>query len=258
MAATATDARAVGRARRQGGALVLGLAAAAWLAVVVWDASPQGRYLDHDALAESGLGPAVATSIFVAGWVLMLAAMMFPTTIALVRTFAPLAERRGRPGELVGALLGGYVAIWTAVGLAAFGADLVVHAVVDRWSWLETNAWVLAALGFALAGAFQFSSLKDRCLTVCRSPRTFLFTRWKGRSPRLESFALGVDHGRYCIGCCLGLMVVAFAVGMGNLAWMFALGAVMATEKIAPRGDRFVAPVGWALLAGAAAIVVLH
>ena len=256
--AVTTSRAAADRARRQGGALVLGLAGMAWVAVLLWDASPYARFLDHDALAGSQLGPAVTTGVFVAGWVLMLAAMMFPTTLALVRTFTPVARRRGGPGELVGMLLVGYVAVWTVVGLAAFAADLGVHAVVDRWHWLEANPWTLAAVGLAGAGAYQFSTLKQRCLTVCRSPRMFVFSRWKGRSPRLESFTLGVDHGRYCIGCCVGLMVVAFGVGMGNLAWMFVLGGVMATEKLAPRGDRLVAPLGLGLLAAAAAIVAFH
>lgn len=246
------------RAQRQGGATVLALAALAWMLLLAWDLSPYGRFLDHDALADSGLGAGAVTALFVGGWVLMLAAMMFPTTYTLIETFTPVARRRGPARRLIGSLLGGYVAAWTVVGLAAFGADVGIHAAVEASDWLHERAWLLAVVGLAAAGAYQFSSFKDRCLTVCRSPQTFIFARWRGKAPALEAFLLGVDAGRYCIGCCAGLMLVTFAVGMGNLGWMLLLGAVMAAEKLWSRGDRLTAPLGSVLLTAAALTVLVH
>jgi predicted metal-binding membrane protein len=243
------------RARRQAWWTIGALVVLAWAVLVGWDFSPYGRYLDHDALADSGLGATTTTAVFVGGWILMLAAMMFPSTYALITAFAPLAERRGARRQLTGALLGGYVAAWTCVGLAFLGADLVVHAVVDRSSWLTAHPETIAAATLGAAGLFQFSALKDRCLTMCRSARMFVMTHWKGRRPLLEAFVLGVEHGRFCIGCCAGLMLVAFGVGSGNLGLMLVFGAVMAAEKLAPWGQQLVAPVGGLLLA--AAIVVL-
>lgn len=237
---------------------MLVVAGIAWVALVAWDLSPYGRFLDHDALAGADVGATWVLAAFVAGWVLMLAAMMFPTTYTLVETFTPVARRHGRAGRLVGLVLTGYVAAWTAVGLAAFAADLGLHAAVEALPWLEDRPWLIAAAALAAAGAYQLSPIKDRCLTVCRSPHTFVFGRWRGRNAHLESLLLGVDAGRYCIGCCAGLMLVTFAVGMGNLGWMLLLGAAMAAEKLWSRGERLSAPLGTVLLLAAVATVVVR
>jgi predicted metal-binding membrane protein len=247
-----------GRARRQGGALVLAVAAVAWASLLAWDLSPYGRFLDHDALAEANVGPAAIAAVFVAGWVLMLGAMMFPTTYTLIETFTPVARRHGPARRLIGLVLAGYLAAWTAVGFAAFAADLGIHAAVHASPWLEDRSWLVAVAALAGAGAYQLSPIKDRCLTVCRSPHTFVFGRWRGRNAPLESFLLGVDAGRYCIGCCAGLMLVTFAVGMGNLGWMLLLGAAMAAEKLWVRGDRLTVPLGGVLLAAAAVTAFAH
>jgi predicted metal-binding membrane protein len=253
---TPTGRASVHQARRQAATTIALLATVAWVTLVGWDLSPHGRYLDHDELADAGLGATATAGVFVGGWVLMLAAMMFPSTYSLVAVFTPLAEKRGARRALVATLLGGYVAAWTCAGLALLLADAVVHAAVDASSWLTDHPQIIAAATLAVAGAFQFSALKDRCLTVCRSPRTFLFTRWKGRRPGLEAFVLGVEHGRFCIGCCVGLMLVAFGIGAGNLGLMLAFGALMATEKLAPWGARTVAPTGLALLVAAFVVLV--
>ncbi|MFP5322269.1 MAG: DUF2182 domain-containing protein [Acidimicrobiia bacterium] len=246
------------RARRRGGALVLGLAAAAWALLVVWDRSPHARYLDHDELAGADLGMPAVTAVFVGGWVLMLAAMMLPTTFGLVETFTPVARRHGSARRLVALLLAGYLAAWTAVGLVAFAGDLALHAAVDAWAPIADRSWLIAAGALAAAGAYQLSPLRDRCLTVCRSPQLFVYGRWRGRSATLESFLLGVDAGRFCIGCCAGLMLVAFAVGMGNLGWMLLLGAAMAAEKLWDHGDRLAVPLAAVLLLAAATTAIVR
>jgi len=245
------------RARRQAGATIAVLVGVAWASLLAWDASPQGRYLDHDALAESGLGVGATTLVFVGGWVLMLAAMMFPSTYSLVTVFSPIAERRGPRRRLVGALLGGYVAAWTCVGLLLLVADTGLHALVERSATLEAHPELIAAGALAGAGLFQLSSIKDRCLTVCRSTRVFVFTRWKGANPVTEAFVLGAEHGRFCIGCCIALMLVAFGLGAGNLGLMFVFGGLMAVEKLAPWGERLVRPTAAALLVAAVAVLAV-
>lgn len=237
---------------------MLAVAVAAWACLLAWDLSPYGRFLDHDALAETDLGAAASTAVFVGGWVLMLGAMMFPTTYSLVETFTPVARRHGPARRLIGLVLAGYLAAWTAVGFVALAADLVIHAAVEASPWLEDRSWLVAVAALAAAGAYQLSPIKDRCLTVCRSPHTFVFGRWRGRSARTESFLLGVDAGRYCIGCCAGLMLVTFAVGTGNLGWMLLLGAAMTAEKLWSRGDRLAVALGAVLLAAAAVTALVH
>jgi predicted metal-binding membrane protein len=106
-----------------------------------------------------------------------------------------------------------------------------------------------------LAGAYQFTELKYRCLDACRSPRLFVLRRWHGRRARTESAALGADAGLYCLGCCWSLMLVMFAAGAGSIPLMLALGTAMAVEKNVSWGTRVRAPLGIALLACAAAVV---
>jgi predicted metal-binding membrane protein len=58
-----------------------------------------------------------------------------------------------------------------------------------------------------------------------------------------------VAIGGVVLGCCWALMLVLFAVGASNLAWMAALTGVMLVEKTTRRGHRLVPLVGLALLA---------
>jgi predicted metal-binding membrane protein len=102
---------------------------------------------------------------------------------------------------------------------------------------------------------YQFTSLKYRCLDKCRSPVSFVLGHWRGRHERRQALWLGMHHGVFCLGCCWSLMLLMFAVGLGNLAWMFALAVVMAVEKNAPWGRRLTAPLGAVLLLVAAVLV---
>jgi predicted metal-binding membrane protein len=107
-----------------------------------------------------------------------------------------------------------------------------------------------------IAGFYQFSSLKYACLTKCRSPLSFLTSRWQGGNESAQALRIGVEHGLYCIGCCWSLMLLMFLMNAGNLVWMLVLGVVMASEKNFPWGRRLSAPIGMLLLIGAAAVVV--
>jgi len=226
--------------------IVAMLAAIAWLVLWLWDASPYGRYLHHDTPA--GLGTLLEVVLFVTGWTLMIVAMMLPTTIPLLATFRALVGRRHRPSLLVGATIVGYLATWTAFGLVAWIGDRGVHATVDAVPWLAANPRFVLAGTFVLAGAYQFSRLKYRCLDECRSPLGFIVNRWQGRRERREAFLLGVAHGLFCVGCCWSLMLVMFALGLGSVAWMLAIGAITAIEKNTARGRSLGRPLGVVLL----------
>ena len=106
-----------------------------------------------------------------------------------------------------------------------------------------------------LAGAFQFSSLKDRCLRKCRHPGSFLLAHYRGGEA--GAFRLGRLHGLYCLGCCWALMLVMFAAGVASLVWMALLTALMVHEKTRPAGARAVPVTGVALL-GLASVVLLN
>jgi predicted metal-binding membrane protein len=243
---SAAHLRDPGRDRTILVALLAMLSAAGWLALAVWDASPYGRYLHHE--APTGLGGPTELGLFVVGWALMIVAMMLPTAIPIVVMFRALVARRARPGRLVALTVTGYVVTWTMFGFVAWLLDRGVHATVDAVPWLTTHPQLVLAATFAVAGAYQFAPLKYRCLDECRSPMGFVINRWRGVSERSEAFRLGVAHGLFCIGCCWSLMLVMFAVGLGSFVWMLALGIVTAIEKNLTWGRRLARPLGVVLL----------
>ena len=136
-----------------------------------------------------------------------------------------------------------------------FADDGGVHQAVDVLPWLATRPWLVGAVTLGLAGAFQFSTLKDRCLTECRHPAAYLLRHYR-RGPR-NTFRLGWGHGLYCLGCCWALVLVMFAVGVSDLRWMAALAGLMAYEKLGRRGPAVAAAAGVAALA-LAVLVALH
>ena len=233
-----------------------GLAVLAWVVLLVWDASAYARWLDHDALADELTG-APLVGVFLAGWVLMVAAMMLPTTWPVQRAFARVVRQRSDRGHLIAALATGYVATWLLAGLVALSADTYLHLVEDALPVLGREPWLLSAVALAVAGAFQFSDLKDRCLDRCRSPRMVVMAGWHGRRPLAEALRMGIDHGASCVGCCWALMLVMFGVGAGSLGWMLLLGAAMAAEKVLPWGGRLTPVLGILLLASAGATAVV-
>jgi predicted metal-binding membrane protein len=246
--------------------LFVGLSLVAWGALVVWDLSPYARYLEHDwtrlgmvaslcAALPAGemLVPAM---LYVMGWLLMTAAMMLPTTLPFVTVFRRLTMRRTNAASLLAVLLAGYCVAWLGFGLAAHLFSLALIEIVRGSAWLTFNGWLIATLILLLAGLFQFSSLKYRCLDACRSPVGFMTARWRGHRPLIESFQLGLAHGIYCVGCCWALMLLMFVLGTGSIGWMLALGALMALEKNSPWGRRLARPLGCALMVSAGVIVV--
>ena len=259
----------VSRHRRVFVPLLAALVALAWLALWAWGRSPYGAYLDHGDWAASGpaaflcrvvpAGTVVVPAVFYgAAWILMTAAMMLPTTLPLFNAFDRLTARRADHARLL-ALLGlGYMAVWGVFGLVAHGLHGALLSWFERVPTLAWHGWLIGAAIIALAGAFQFSRLKHRCLEKCRTPLSFVIEHWRGQAQARHAFALGAHHGLFCIGCCWALMLLMFALGAGSLGWMLLLAAVMAIEKNAPWGRRLSTPLGVALLAWAAALVVSH
>lgn len=229
----------------------------AWLALWVWDRSPYSRYLGHQELGDIGTGGLVLPiALYLIGWTLMTVAMMLPTTLPLLDIFRRLTLRRPERSQLTALVIAGYLGVWLGFGVAAHTFDWVLHQIVERSRWLEANAWVIGAGTLLLAGSFQFSSLKYRCLDKCRAPLSFVTQYWHGRHDRRNALLLGVHHGIFCVGCCWALMLLMFGVGVGNVAWMLALGAVMAVEKNMPWGRKLSAPVGAGLLAWGGLILI--
>jgi predicted metal-binding membrane protein len=247
-----------GRGRRAVAGIPVVAAAAivgAWtLAITAQTTGMDGR-VHHDALLEGGPPLGLALLVFLLAWQLMIAAMMLPSSLPLVRIFAAASAGQPRPGTAMAGLLAGYALVWSAFGVLAFLFDLGAHAAIESSSWLHHHEWLLGVSVLALAGAFQFTKLKYACLDRCRNPGQFLIRFYERGG--IGGLRFGARHGVYCVGCCWALMLVMFAVGIANLAWMAALTALMVHEKTRPLGGRAVPVTGMALL-GAASILLLY
>jgi predicted metal-binding membrane protein len=249
--------------------VIAGLIALAWLTLVIWEQSPYGRYLDHGQWLEVGFAARICRSLpagslvfpallYVTGWLLMTVAMMLPTILPLLGIFARVTSSKPDRVLLLTLVILGYLAIWIVFGLIAHAADMGLHAIAADNTFLSFHAWVISAVVLALAGLFQFSRFKYRCLDKCRTPFSFINERWRGHAERRESFLLGMHHGLFCVGCCWAIMLLMFLVGTGSVGWMLLIGAVMATEKNVAWGKRLSAPLGAGLLLLSTAIVALN
>ena len=249
--------------------LLAALCALAWAALAAWTLSPYGRYLGHGdwsaaapiallCRALPGGSVIVPLALYGAGWILMIGAMMLPTALPLFDAFGRVVAQRPDRGRLL-ALLGlGYMAAWGGFGVLAHGLHELLLAGATRAPTLAWNSWLIGAATIAIAGAFQFSRLKYRCLEKCRTPLSFVIEHWRGRQQAWQAFALGAHHGLFCVGCCWALMLLMFAVGAGSLGWMLVLAALMAIEKNVAWGRRISAPLGAALLGWAAVLVAIR
>jgi predicted metal-binding membrane protein len=220
---------------------LLALAALAWVASARQtqggDMAPGiGRLFGGAEMASSGMdmgssSAGMSLPLFLGMWVTMMVAMMFPAVAPMVVGHWRLTYRRGGTPLAVVLFASGYLFTWAALGVMAFGAYRALLSFTPNLN--ARSAALLAGSILMVAGAYQFTPLKSVCLKHCRNPLDFLH-HWR---PGLAGAArMGVEHGLYCVGCCWGLMLVLFAVGLANLAWMGILAAVIFVEKIAPFG----------------------
>ena len=225
---------------------------AAWLALWQFGVTLHGPVHNHHAATDSAIA-----LMFVSAWTVMTVAMMLPTSVPLIATFDTIAgERRDRP-VLVALVVVGYLAAWALVGLVVYGLGLAFQRLAVTSVWLQTHTDVGGAGLLIVAGVYQFTSLRYRCLDKCRSPLSFVLGHWQGEHDRRNALWLGVHHGLFCVGCCWALMLVMFAVGVGNLGWMLVLGAVMAIEKNVSWGRQLTAPLGVLLVVGGLTMLAL-
>jgi predicted metal-binding membrane protein len=182
-------------------------------------------------------------------------AMMLPTSIPLIVLFLRMVRGRASAIWLIALVIIGYLLVWTLSGSALAIMNWFLQSVIVRISWPTIAPAIGGAVLLAVAGLYQFSSLKYACLDKCRSPLSFITSRWQGGKESVQALRIGAEHGLFCVGCCWSLMLLMFVVGTGSLIWMLLLGIVMALEKNLPWGRRLSAPIGALLLVSAAAVL---
>jgi predicted metal-binding membrane protein len=208
--------------------VLFGLAAVGWL---VTD-ERMGRM---DAGPGTDLG---AFGFYVTAWVVMMAAMMFPSVAPMVVAYSRIHRRRaklGRTSAEPGAtalFVAGYLSSWAAFGAGAYVLFAFARSLeIDTFSWHNGGPYLAGAI-ISAAAVYQLTPMKDVCLRKCRGPLDFVLGYW--RNGYLGALRMGVEHGLWCVGCCWALMAALFALGVMSLGWMVFVAALIATEKLLP------------------------
>lgn len=214
---------------------VTAAAGLAGVALVTWVVTIQ-RMSGMDAGPGTDLG---GLGWFLGVWVTMMAAMMLPSVAPMALLFRKVSaerRRRGRAFVPLWVFLSGYLASWAAYGLVAYAVfRLLRGAHWHAFSW-DAQGPLIAGAAIAAAGIYQLTPLKRVCLRHCRSPLHYVMGGW--RPGRLGALKMGLEHGAFCVGCCWGLMLILFALGVMSITWMLVVAGLIFAEKVLPRGDR--------------------
>ncbi|MGE0418673.1 MAG: DUF2182 domain-containing protein [Acetobacteraceae bacterium] len=209
--------------------LLLALAAASW-AVLVWQVSGNSMGMAMNS-PTMGMGAA----LFLAMWVVMMVAMMFPTTAPMILTFHKVQSGKRQRGEAFVAtwvFVTAYMAVWSLSGIAAYAGALGAEAFAARTGLSAATAARIGGVMLILAGIFQLTPFKDMCLSKCRTPIAFIMTSW--RDGVGGAVRMGLEHGAYCLGCCWLLFLILFPLGIMNIGAMAVITLVVFAEKTFP------------------------
>ena len=200
--------------------MLFALAGVGW-----WSTAGAMRGMDDGPWTDVG-----AFSWFLGTWVVMMAAMMFPSVAPTIALYSRMTGQRSAWHPL---LFGtGYLITWAASGVAAFtiftGID---RASGDLLAWDRAGRWAAGAT-LVLAAVYQVTPFKDACLGRCRSPLGFLLGSW--RDGPWGALQMGTKNGGWCVGCCWALMASLFALGVMSVTWMALVAGLIAVEKTVP------------------------
>jgi predicted metal-binding membrane protein len=224
-------------------AVLLVCAGAAWVLTAEQAASMSGM----GGMAMLGAG------LFLATWVVMMVAMMFPSVAPMVLTHARIVRSRGEGAIPTLSFVLGYLVVWTAAGLV----PLAIIQLLGSSMASPLSGWLprLAGAVVILAGVYQVTPLKNACLRACRSPLSFLLSHDFGGGAPAAARA-GMSHGLYCLGCCWALMALLAVLGLMNLVWMAICAVVFFLEKNWSHGVMFARVAGTACVVLGAAVLV--
>ncbi|WP_027237412.1 DUF2182 domain-containing protein [Leisingera caerulea] len=180
-------------------------------------------------------------------WALMSAAMMAPTALPAFATYEDLSHTA--PDTSFTWLVGGYLAVWLGFSALAAVLQLGLFQAELLTAFGDSNSRYLSAGLLLVAGGYQFSPVKEACLSKCRRPLVFFMQHWD-EGPLRNGLRLGL----VCLGCCWALMLLAFAGGTMNIAFMGLATVIMILEKLPELGRYITKPLGAGLVGAALAL----
>ena len=169
-------------------------------------------------------------------WAVMMVAMMTPSATPMILTFVVIKRQRqpdqaSIPGTMI--FLLGYLIAWSLFSVGATLVQWGLHSATLLSDEMISVSNLFSGMLLLFAGIYQFTPLKNMCISHCRTPLGFLMNEWRdGASGALR---MGVRHGFYCIGCCWLLMAILFVAGVMNLLWSAVIAGIVIIEKIMPR-----------------------
>jgi len=194
-------------------------------------------------------------------WSVMMAGMMLPSVAPVILLYVLVgrqAEALQKPLAATGWFAGGYLLAWTGFSLLATLLQAVLNQATLLTPALASTNNILGGIILIVAGLYQWTSLKDRCLANCRAPLFFIQRHGGFQRRALPSLGLGLQHGLYCIGCCWALMLLLFVGGVMNIAWIAGIAAVVLLEKIMTDGQNVSRVIGLGLIVGGVTLALQH
>jgi predicted metal-binding membrane protein len=248
------------------------LTALAW-AYLVWlanDMSMDGMDMTGFRMIPAGRGLMMPTSepwkliefgyVF-AMWVVMMIGMMTPSATPMILIYARVGRQVASSGQPFASSVwfaAGYLLSWTAFSLAATGAQWALERAALLTPMMQSASNVLGGIMLIAAGLYQWTPLKEACLSYCQSPFTFIMRHGGFSGKASAALALGFRHGLYCVGCCWALMALLFVGGVMNLFWIAALAILVLLEKVTPFGRIIARFAGLAFVAGGVWLLAQH
>jgi predicted metal-binding membrane protein len=231
-----------------GGLLILSVLA--W-ALLIWQSST----MSSQAMS---LTMGMSAFLFIAIWILMMVAMMFPTAAPMILMFTKIyagKRQQGNPFVPTWVFVSAYLLVWSLFGAVAYPLAAGIDKLAAQSMWHMENVVRFGGVILLVAGLYQLSPLKDICLSKCRTPWQFILGSW--RDGYRGAFRMGVEHGAYCLGCCWLLFVVLFPLGIMNLAVMALVTALIFAEKALPIGRQISKLAGMGLIIYGALVMFL-
>lgn len=175
------------------------------------------------------------TSLTFLMWVVMMVAMMTPSALPVILMYRTISRTQHKENDRLSStwlFLLGYLVTWTGFSAVATLGQWGLHSAALLTPMMASASPLLGGALLVGAGVYQFTPLKDACLSHCRTPMGFLMAEW--REGKTGALVMGMRHGLYCVGCCWLMMALLFVGGVMNLVWVALIAAYILVEKVVP------------------------